>query len=125
MGMRSIAVKLSLIFGVTLAATILAITLYATLNVRRQAIDNFNDAGSARFGFARSTAVCARRSCASTITSCFCRTYRWSAITQMDDVTQQNAALVEQAATSRSLQDQGRQLDEAVAVFRLKSETAH
>src|SRR5690348_3889506 len=45
MGMRSIAVKLSLIFGAALAATILAITLYATLNVRRQAIDNFNDAG--------------------------------------------------------------------------------
>ncbi|AXF04262.1 methyl-accepting chemotaxis protein [Paraburkholderia hospita] len=45
MGMRSIAVKLSLIFGAALAATILAITLYATLNVRRQAVDNFNDAG--------------------------------------------------------------------------------
>ena len=45
MGMRSIAVKLSLIFGAALAATILAITLYATLNVRRQAADNFNEAG--------------------------------------------------------------------------------
>ncbi len=45
MGMRSIAVKLSLIFGAALAATILAITLYATLNVRRQAVDNFNAAG--------------------------------------------------------------------------------
>jgi len=45
MGMRSIAVKLSLIFGVALAATMLAITLYATLNVRRQAVDNFNEAG--------------------------------------------------------------------------------
>jgi methyl-accepting chemotaxis protein len=44
------------------------------------------------------------------------------AITQMDDVTQQNAALVEQAAAaSRSLEDQGRQLDEAVSAFRLKS----
>jgi methyl-accepting chemotaxis protein len=46
------------------------------------------------------------------------------AITQMDDVTQQNAALVEQAAAaSRSLEDQGRQLDESVAAFRLKSAT--
>jgi methyl-accepting chemotaxis protein len=35
-------------------------------------------------------------------------------ITQMDDVTQQNAALVEEAAAaSRSLKDQGIQLDEA------------
>ncbi|MGF7134481.1 methyl-accepting chemotaxis protein [Paraburkholderia sp. EB58] len=46
MGMRSIAVKLSLIFGAALAATILAITLFATLNVRRQAIDNFNEASN-------------------------------------------------------------------------------
>jgi methyl-accepting chemotaxis protein len=47
------------------------------------------------------------------------------AITQMDDVTQQNAALVEQAAAaSRSLEDQGRQLDDAVGTFRLKSATA-
>ncbi|HWT37459.1 MAG TPA: methyl-accepting chemotaxis protein, partial [Paraburkholderia sp.] len=46
------------------------------------------------------------------------------AITQMDDVTQQNAALVEQAAAaSRSLEDQGRQLDEAVSAFRLKPAT--
>jgi methyl-accepting chemotaxis protein len=45
-----------------------------------------------------------------------------TAITQMDDVTQQNAALVEQAAAaSRSLEDQVRQLDEAVAGFRLRS----
>jgi methyl-accepting chemotaxis protein len=43
------------------------------------------------------------------------------AITQMDDVTQQNAALVEQAAAaSRSLEDQGRQLNETVAAFRLR-----
>ena len=46
MGMRSIAVKLSLIFGAALAATILAITLFATLNVRRQAVDNFNEASN-------------------------------------------------------------------------------
>jgi methyl-accepting chemotaxis protein len=46
MGMRSIAVKLSLIFGAALAATILAITLFATLNVRRQAVDSFNEASN-------------------------------------------------------------------------------
>jgi methyl-accepting chemotaxis protein len=44
------------------------------------------------------------------------------AITQMDDVTQQNAALVEEAAAaSRSLEDQGRQLNETVAAFRLRA----
>ncbi|MGO4329889.1 methyl-accepting chemotaxis protein [Cupriavidus sp. 2TAF22] len=43
-----------------------------------------------------------------------------TAISQMDQVTQQNAAMVEQAASaSRALQDQGRDLDEAVAFFRL------
>jgi methyl-accepting chemotaxis protein-1 (serine sensor receptor) len=42
------------------------------------------------------------------------------AITQMDEVTQQNAALVEEAAAaSRSLEDQGRQLNQAIAFFRL------
>ncbi|ACR28962.1 methyl-accepting chemotaxis protein [Burkholderia glumae] len=42
------------------------------------------------------------------------------AITQMDNTTQQNAALVEQAAAaSKSLEMQGRQLDETVARFRL------
>ncbi|MCU9951940.1 methyl-accepting chemotaxis protein [Burkholderia sp. BKH01] len=42
------------------------------------------------------------------------------AITQMDEVTQQNAALVEEAAAaSKSLEDQGRQLTEAVAFFRV------
>jgi methyl-accepting chemotaxis protein len=42
------------------------------------------------------------------------------AITQMDAVTQQNAALVEQAAAAaRSLEEQGRRLDDAVSVFRL------
>ncbi|WP_082751411.1 methyl-accepting chemotaxis protein [Burkholderia sp. MSMB1459WGS] len=40
------------------------------------------------------------------------------AITQMDEVTQQNAALVEQAAAaSKSLEDQGRQLNEAISFF--------
>jgi len=42
------------------------------------------------------------------------------AITQMDEVTQQNAALVEEAAAaSQSLEDQGRQLNESIAFFRL------
>ncbi|HVW48805.1 MAG TPA: methyl-accepting chemotaxis protein [Trinickia sp.] len=42
------------------------------------------------------------------------------AITQMDEVTQQNAALVEEAAAaSKSLEDQGRVLNEAIAFFRL------
>jgi methyl-accepting chemotaxis protein len=41
------------------------------------------------------------------------------AITQMDEVTQQNAALVEEAAAaSASLETQGQQLNEAVAFFR-------
>jgi methyl-accepting chemotaxis protein len=42
------------------------------------------------------------------------------AITQMDTVTQQNAALVEQAAAAaQSLEDQGRRLSDAVAIFHL------
>lgn len=42
------------------------------------------------------------------------------AITQMDEVTQQNAALVEQAAAAaESLQDQARCLADAVSVFRV------
>ena len=42
------------------------------------------------------------------------------AITQMDEVTQQNAALVEQAAAAaESLQDQAGKLAEAVSVFKL------
>ncbi|WP_321932189.1 methyl-accepting chemotaxis protein [Paraburkholderia guartelaensis] len=42
------------------------------------------------------------------------------AITQMDEVTQQNAALVEEAAAaSKSLEDQGSQLIDAVSFFRL------
>ncbi|AOJ10228.1 methyl-accepting chemotaxis protein [Burkholderia mayonis] len=41
------------------------------------------------------------------------------AIVQMDEVTQQNAALVEEAAAaSKSLEEQGRQLTQAVAFFR-------
>ncbi|MFM0738641.1 methyl-accepting chemotaxis protein [Paraburkholderia xenovorans] len=45
------------------------------------------------------------------------------AITQMDEVTQQNAALVEQAtAASQSLEDQGRKLTKAVATFRFGTE---
>ncbi|WP_035515369.1 methyl-accepting chemotaxis protein [Paraburkholderia nodosa] len=44
------------------------------------------------------------------------------AITQMDEVTQQNAALVEEAAAaSKSLEDQGRLLNQAVSFFRLDS----
>jgi methyl-accepting chemotaxis protein-1 (serine sensor receptor) len=41
------------------------------------------------------------------------------AITQMDNVTQQNAALVEEAAASRSMEDQGQQLNEAVGFFQV------
>ena len=42
------------------------------------------------------------------------------AIVQMDGVTQQNAALVEEAAAAaQSLQDQARQLAQSVSVFRL------
>jgi methyl-accepting chemotaxis protein-1 (serine sensor receptor) len=44
------------------------------------------------------------------------------AITNMDEVTQQNAALVEQAAAaSKSLEDQGRELNHAISSFRLAS----
>jgi methyl-accepting chemotaxis protein-1 (serine sensor receptor) len=44
------------------------------------------------------------------------------AITQMDNVTQQNAALVEEAAAaSRSMEDQGERLSEAVAFFQVLS----
>nr|WKF58039.1 Methyl-accepting chemotaxis protein I [Paraburkholderia busanensis] len=42
------------------------------------------------------------------------------AITQMDNVTQQNAALVEEAAAaSKSMEDQGERLNEAVAFFQI------
>ncbi|NTX20392.1 methyl-accepting chemotaxis protein [Burkholderia cepacia] len=47
------------------------------------------------------------------------------AITQMDEVTQQNAALVEQAAAaSKSLEEQGNRLAEAVSLFRLDARMA-
>jgi len=43
------------------------------------------------------------------------------AVTQMDEVTQQNAALVEEsAAASASLQDQTMQLEQAMALFKLE-----
>ena len=43
------------------------------------------------------------------------------AVSQMDDVTQQNAALVEEAAAAAgSLEDQAQQLQRAVAIFRLE-----
>ncbi|MBW8328072.1 MAG: hypothetical protein K0M48_02615, partial [Thiobacillus sp.] len=43
------------------------------------------------------------------------------AVTQMDDATQQNAALVEEAAAAaESLQSQAAKLAEAVSVFRLE-----
>ncbi|KND57382.1 Methyl-accepting chemotaxis protein I (serine chemoreceptor protein) [Candidatus Burkholderia verschuerenii] len=42
------------------------------------------------------------------------------AIGQMDEVTQQNSALVEEAAAaSKSLEDQGRELNDAVALFKV------
>jgi len=48
------------------------------------------------------------------------------AITQIDQVTQQNAALVEEsAAAAESLKGQARQLVRAVAVFKLSSQSAH
>ncbi|NHZ98120.1 methyl-accepting chemotaxis protein [Massilia sp. CCM 8734] len=44
------------------------------------------------------------------------------AVTQMDQVTQQNAALVEEAAAaSEAMQDQARQLAEVVSVFKLSA----
>jgi methyl-accepting chemotaxis protein len=47
------------------------------------------------------------------------------AITQMDDATQQNAALVEEAAAaSQSMQDQAARLADAVAVFRIEGGAA-
>jgi len=47
------------------------------------------------------------------------------AITQMDEVTQQNAALVEQAAAAaQSLQEQSARLSETVSVFKLSSHEA-
>src|SRR5476649_103872 len=47
------------------------------------------------------------------------------AITQMDEVTQQNAALVEEAAAAaNSLEDQGRQLNQSIASFRFEAITS-
>ncbi|MES2130143.1 MAG: methyl-accepting chemotaxis protein [Pseudomonadota bacterium] len=47
------------------------------------------------------------------------------AVTQMDAMTQQNAALVEQAAAAaESLQDQARALSQAVSIFHLKDSPA-
>ncbi|CAB3772922.1 Methyl-accepting chemotaxis protein IV [Paraburkholderia humisilvae] len=47
------------------------------------------------------------------------------AVTQMDEVTQQNAALVEQAsAAAASLEDQARALRDAVSVFKLADDAA-
>jgi methyl-accepting chemotaxis protein len=47
------------------------------------------------------------------------------AVAQMDEVTQQNAALVEQAAAAASsLEDQARRLSAAVAVFQTGSGSA-
>jgi methyl-accepting chemotaxis protein len=48
------------------------------------------------------------------------------AVGQMDDVTQRNAALVEQAAAAAaSLQEQAEQLSRAVSVFKLEPASAH
>jgi methyl-accepting chemotaxis protein len=47
------------------------------------------------------------------------------AVTQMDEVTQQNAALVEQAsAAAQALAEQAASLRNAVAVFRLRGDDA-
>lgn len=40
---RSISVKLTVIFGAALSITIIALTVFATLNVRRLAAENFNE----------------------------------------------------------------------------------
>lgn len=46
------------------------------------------------------------------------------AITQMDEITQQNAALVEEAAAAaQSLQDQATDLSRAVSIFRINDQT--
>jgi len=47
------------------------------------------------------------------------------AVSQLDQMTQQNAALVEEsAAAAQSLKDQTGRLREAVAVFRLEASAA-
>jgi hypothetical protein len=46
-------------------------------------------------------------------------------LTQMDEVTQQNSALVEEnAATAKTLEHQAKSMDERVAGFRLRSNAA-
>ncbi|GJI90267.1 methyl-accepting chemotaxis protein [Duganella hordei] len=48
------------------------------------------------------------------------------AITQMDEMTQQNAALVEQAAAAaESMQEQAQMLAQAVSIFKLADDEAH
>ena len=48
------------------------------------------------------------------------------ALTQMDEVTQQNSALVEEnAATAKTLQQQAKSMDARVAAFRLRGDTAN
>lgn len=48
------------------------------------------------------------------------------AITQMDDVTQQNSALVEEAAAAaESLEEQAAELEKVVALFNLKRAVAN
>jgi methyl-accepting chemotaxis protein len=48
------------------------------------------------------------------------------ALTQMDEVTQQNSALVEEnAATAKTLEHQAKNMDERVAFFRLDADAAH
>ena len=47
------------------------------------------------------------------------------ALTQMDEVTQQNSALVEEnAATAKTLEGQAKSMDERVALFKLRSDDA-
>jgi methyl-accepting chemotaxis protein len=48
------------------------------------------------------------------------------ALTQMDETTQQNSALVEEnAATAKTLEDQARSMDNRVAVFRLRGDVQY
>jgi methyl-accepting chemotaxis protein len=48
------------------------------------------------------------------------------ALTQMDEVTQQNSALVEEnAATAKTLEQQAKAMDERVGFFRLRADAEH
>ena len=47
------------------------------------------------------------------------------AVSQMDQVTQQNAALVEESAAAESLKNQAQQLVQAVAMFKLSQNAGH